>query len=98
MFGVWREGPGSTRIEHLMRSAPMHVELHHAAEELDSLTHQLPRAAIWRRLRAVTLAQAGGTAEAIAASLVCTAGASRSGSPASTAARPMTWPTMAFTN
>jgi transposase len=51
----------------------MHVEPHHAVEELESLTRQQHRAATWRRFRAVALAMAGGTAEAIAAALGSTA-------------------------
>jgi len=51
----------------------MHVEPHQSAEDLESLARRQPRAAIWRRFRAVALARAGQTAEAIAAALGCTA-------------------------
>jgi len=73
----------------------MHVEQHHSAEELESLARGQPRAAVWRRFRAVTLAHAGQTAEAIAAALGCTARAVQKwitrynrGGPAALADRP----------
>ncbi len=50
----------------------MHVEPRHTTEELEELARRQPKAAIWRRFRAVTLAHAGSTAEAIAAALGCT--------------------------
>jgi len=50
----------------------MHVEPRQTVEELEELTRRQPRAATWRRSRAVALAQAGQTAEAIAAALGCT--------------------------
>ncbi len=50
----------------------MHVEPRHTVEELEELTRRQPRAATWRRFRAVALAHAGQTAGAIAAALGCT--------------------------
>lgn len=50
----------------------MHIEPHHTVEELAILTAEQHRVAHWRRLRAVTLAQEGRTAEAISDALACT--------------------------
>jgi transposase len=50
----------------------MHIEPHHTAEELRRLAARPMTPRLWRRFRAIILAEAGQSAAAIAAALGCT--------------------------